>query len=101
MMHLTAERTNGTPELGHTTLTFEGRRNDVAAEGATAEIAALRNYADRLGVQLTVQDGPTGIDLEWLWRRPCAPRGAGAAVLRALCGYADRAGRPVRLIVLA
>ncbi len=72
-----------------------------AVESASAEIDALRDYADRLGVQVTVHDGLNGIDLEWLCRRPWAPRGAGAAVLRALCSYADRAGQPVRLIVLA
>ncbi len=71
------------------------------AESASAEIDALRDYADRLGVQLTVQDGLNGIDLEWLCRRPCAPPGTGTEVLSALCSYADRAGRPVRLIVLA
>ncbi len=72
-----------------------------AVERASAEIDALRDYADRLGVHVTVHDSLNGIDLDWLCRRPCAPRGAGAAVLRALCSYADRAGRPVRLIVLA
>lgn len=72
-----------------------------AIESASAEIDALRDYADRLGVQLTVQDGLTSIDLDWLCRRPCAPPGAGAQVLSALCSYADRTGRPVRLIVLA
>ncbi len=72
-----------------------------AVESASAQIDALRDYADRLGVQLTVHDRLTGIDLEWLCRRSCAPPGTGAAVLRALCSYADRAGRPIRLIVLA
>ncbi len=72
-----------------------------AVDSASAEIDALRDYADRLGVQLTVHDRLTGIDLEWLCRRSCAPPGTGAAVLRALCSYADRAGRPIRLIVLA
>jgi len=101
MMHLTAGPKNGTPALSQSTGSIGGWQDDVAVESATVEIIALRGFADRLGVQLTVHDGPTGIDLEWLWRRPRAPRGAGAAVLRALCGYADRAGRPVRLIVLA
>ncbi len=100
-MHLTAGPKNGTPELSQSTGSFGGWQDDVAVGSAAAEIVALRDYADRLGVQLTVHDGPTGIDLEWLWRRPGAPQGAGAAVLRALCGYADRTGRPVRLIVLA
>ncbi|MBL6082004.1 hypothetical protein JMJ56_28905 [Belnapia sp. T18] len=72
-----------------------------AAESASAEIDTLRDYADRLGVQLRVQDGLNGIELEWLCRRPCALPGTGSEVLSALCSYADRAGRPVRLIVLA
>ena len=100
-MHPAAGPTDGTPAPGQTAPGSGAWRDGVAVEVATDAIAALRDYADRLGVRLEARDGPTGIDLEWLCRRPRAPRGAGAAVLRALCGHADRAGRPVRLIVLA
>jgi hypothetical protein len=101
MLRLTPGTKSSPPQLGQTSRSFGGWRDDAAVESAKAEIGALRDAAERLGVQLTVHDGPTGIDLEWLWRRPLAPRGAGAAVLRAVCGYADRTGRSVHLIVLA
>ncbi|MBL6459124.1 hypothetical protein JMJ55_27755 [Belnapia sp. T6] len=101
MMHLTAGTKLGSSELDQMPSSFGGWRDDVAIRSAANGTDALRDYAERLGVQLTVHDGPTAIDLDWLWRRPLAPRGAGAAVLRAVCGYADRTGRPVRLIVLA
>ena len=68
---------------------------------AAADIAVLRDYADRRGVRLRLHNGPTGIDLEWLERRPGVPKGAGAAVLAALCAYADHIGKPLRLLVLA
>jgi hypothetical protein len=68
---------------------------------AAADIAVLRDYADRRGVRLRLHSGPTGIDLEWLERRPGVPKGAGAAVLAALCAYADHIGQPLRLLVLA
>ncbi|MBL6458893.1 hypothetical protein JMJ55_26550 [Belnapia sp. T6] len=101
MMRLMAGMKDGSSEPGQISSGFGGWWDDVAVENAATAADALCDYAERLGVQLTVHDGPTGINLEWLWRRPLAPRGAGAAVLRAVCGYADRTGRPVRLIVLA
>jgi hypothetical protein len=73
----------------------------VTPEDIRGDIGLLRDYADRLGVRLTVSDAPGAIDLEWLCRRPGTPKGAGAAVLGALCAYADKAGRPLRLLVLA
>jgi hypothetical protein len=73
----------------------------VGLANAAADIAVLRDYADRLGVRLRLHDGPTGIDIEWLERRPGMPKRAGAAVLAALCTYADHIGRPLRLLVLA
>lgn len=101
MIHVTTKSQSNDLSLGHIPPSLRGWWDNSAVELETAELEPLRHYADRLGVQLVVQDGPTSIDLEWLCRRPRTPPGAGAAVLRALCSYADRTGRPVRLLVLA
>jgi ribosomal protein S18 acetylase RimI-like enzyme len=64
------------------------------------EISLIKDHADQLGVRLSVWVGPSGIELDWIGRRPCAPKGAGAPVLTALCDFADQTCRPIRLSVL-
>jgi hypothetical protein len=76
------------------------RRMDVAGQITADEITRIADYADRLGVRLKVQVSQSAIDLDWVGRRPSAPVGAGAAVMRALCDFADDASWPIRLNVL-
>jgi hypothetical protein len=72
----------------------------VAGEATADEISRITDHADRLGVRLKVRVSQSAIDLDWLGRRPSAPVGAGAAVMWALCDFADDASRPIRLNVL-
>src|SRR3712207_1278784 len=101
MTHLAAVSESRPLDFDRARLAFWRDRGDMGRDPATANIRAIRDYADRLGVQLTVRDSPTGIDLDWLGRRARTPRGAGAAVMDRLCAYADHTGRPVSLLVLA
>jgi hypothetical protein len=73
---------------------------DVAGQIAADEMTRIADYADRLGVRLKVQVSQSAIDLDWIGRRPSAPAGAGAAVMQALCAFADDSYRPIRLNVL-
>jgi len=56
-------------------------------------------WGETIGVYADVGEDEHGIQLDQIDRDAQAQKGRGAEFIRALCGYADRRGKPVYLTV--